>query len=58
MKEGNIMINKEDIELLNNHFMNLEMIPEELKDLAKKINLLNEIQKANDELMKLMKESE
>ncbi len=52
------MINKEDIELLNKHFMNMENVPEELKDLAKKINLLNEIQKANDELLKLMKESD
>lgn len=52
------MINKEDIEALDNYFKGLEDVPEELKVLCEKLDLMCKIQKANDELMKLVKDGE
>ncbi len=52
------MITKEDIDLLNTYFKSLTTVPEELTKLASKVDLMDQIQKANDDLMDLMKESE
>lgn len=52
------MITKEDIALLDTYFKGLTAIPEELTKLASKVDLMNEIQEANDSLMELMKEGE
>lgn len=52
------MITKEDITLLNTYFKSLTTIPEELTKLASKVDLMETIQSANDDLMDLMKESE
>lgn len=52
------MITKEDISLLNTYFKSLTTIPEELTKLASKVDLMETIQNANDDLMDLMKESE
>lgn len=50
------MITKEDINVLDTYFKSLTTIPEELELLSEKVDLMNKIQKANDELMTLMKE--
>ena len=50
------MITKEDISVLDTYFKGLDTIPEELEVLSEKVDLMNKIQKANDELMTLMKE--
>lgn len=52
------MITKEDITLLNTYFKSLTTVPEELTKLANKVDLMETIQNANDDLMDLMKESE
>lgn len=52
------MITKEDISVLDTYFKSLTTIPEELTKLASKVDLMNEIQEANDSLMELMKESD
>ena len=52
------MITKEDIDLLNTYFKSLTTVPEELTKIASKVDLMDQIQKANDDLMDLMKESE
>lgn len=51
------MITKEDIEILNTYFKSLTSIPEELTKIANKVDLMSQIQKANDDLMDLMKDS-
>ena len=52
------MITKEDINLLDTYFKSLSTIPTELTTLANKVDLMAQIQKANDDLMDLMKDSE
>ena len=52
------MITKEDVKALNIYFKSLETIPEDLVTIAQKIDLMDEIQTANDNLMKLMKDGE
>ena len=52
------MITKEDITILDTYFKSLTTIPEELTKIASKVDLMNEIQTANDSLMELMKDGE
>jgi hypothetical protein len=52
------MITKEDISVLDTYFKGLTTVPEELTKLASKVDLMNEIQVANDSLMELMKDGE
>lgn len=52
------MITKEDVKVLNEYFNSLETIPEELTKIAQKVELMDEIQTANDSLMELMKDGE
>lgn len=48
------MLSKEDIDVLDTYFKSLQSIPEELDVIAQKIDKMNTINKANDELIVLM----
>lgn len=52
------MISKEDINALDLYFKSLETIPETLTVVVQKIDKANIINKAQDELLELMKDGE
>lgn len=52
------MISKEDINALDLYFKSLETIPETLTVVVQKINKANIINKAQDDLLELMKDGE
>ena len=52
------MLNKDDINALDVYFKSLQTIPEALTKVAQKIDKANIINKAQDDLLELMKDSE
>lgn len=48
------MLSKNDVDVLDTYFKSLQTIPEELEIIADKIDKLNIINHANDELILLM----
>lgn len=52
------MISKEDINALDLYFKSLQTIPESLTVVVQKIDKANIINKAQDELLELMKDGE
>ena len=52
------MLNKDDINALDVYFKSLGTIPEELVKVAQKIDKANIINKAQDDLLELMKDGE
>lgn len=48
------MLTKNDIDILDTYFKNLQTIPDELEIIAQKIDKLNIINNANDDLIELM----
>lgn len=52
------MLNKDDINALDVYFKSLTTIPEELTKVAQKIDKANIINKAQDDLLELMKDGE
>lgn len=48
------MLSKEDIDVLDTYFKSLETIPLDLDVIAQKIDKINTINKANDDLILLM----